>query len=388
MKPDWLQHPGLESALKGIVRQLDRQPAELRQNAIYIRTNHKHLNALTEPAYPGEEQVLWRQIENAINDGVFELVEGSRRHWEPAYINARLRFCFPAESRVRDWLGMPHLPTCSPWANALDALGGSLSVDVLAPKPLNVPGHSEEEVVMQLLAMQSAIAVAPGRYTLRQLAARFLWGASKALDGRGETWVESALGVGEGTILQRPIHALVHAGQGGDSKLLFVENKDTFDLLVRSAPSSFPYSVVYLSGFQGAAHRIRSTSSVTLFFSSQTDPTVVSMVKQLWFDQPACKAFVWTDLDYSGLQIAISLRKSFPALDWFKPGYDAMIGHLVSGYAHGTEHTSKGDQSRPSEEVLWGRGREYLAAIEQSGGGFVDQEAVEIEALFEPNFSE
>lgn len=84
---------------------------------------------------------------------------------------------------------------------------------------------------------------------------------------------------------------------------------------------------------------------------------------------------MWTDFDYEGLTIAAALRRALPDLDWFAPGYHAMLEHLSAGNGHPLTDVTKGAQAAPDPAQLWGFGEIYLGSI-QHHQPFVDQEAV------------
>jgi len=135
-----------------------------------------------------------------------------------------------------------------------------------------------------------------------------------------------------------------------------------------------------LSGFKGTAYRIREPDAVSLFFGANVSPVAVQEIQRLWHIETDVAAEVWTDLDFAGLNIAIALRKLFPALRWFHQGYAPMQDRLASGLGHSFDDATKGNQVKPTPAELWDEGIEYLDSI-VSYERFVDQEAISPEDI-------
>lgn len=371
--PVWLQNPDMESLCRDIIRQLDKQPADQRVKPIGIRTSDPRLKTLSAPKEHGDDSVLWQTVKAAVEAGVFVIEHGRRSPGQAEHINARLRFQWGAEGDLRRWLGMPRPSTANEWHAALQEHAPDLDLEFLRDKPLYIEGKSEAEVVSRLV--QAKHLLSQGQLTLRQLAARCFWAESKLFDSRGVEWVERALRLPSGSIRERKIHAAIHAPQSALDGFLFVENRDTFDLLLQSELSPPELAVVYLSGFQGAASRVRSSGASEFLYTSTTLEKAQKRIRELWYGDTDVVAYIWADLDYAGLNIGLSLQRSFPSLDWYEPGYSAMMKRLHAGEGHTIVAGPRGGQSRPSADALWGKGNEILNAID-AYQCFVDQESV------------
>jgi hypothetical protein len=380
-KPDWMQHEAIPKILGGILSKLDQKPAKERTRPIYINNNDRALRGLYEPDYDGEEDYLWDQIMCLVEQKVIALKEGPRNSGDPAWIKCRLSFNYESEDKVRDWLDAPAGAMTDTWSAALESYSpATFDCEFLRSRPLVIPGRQHAVILRQLKAIRSHILQSPERFTLRQLAARFLWGASKALDSRGEAWLSQALDIPAHKIRRRAISAQVHVGRHYSGEVLFIENLDTFYLLCgRDELSS--HAIVYLSGYKGAAARIRRTDFVNFYFSERSYTDHHSTFADAWHNNLDMTCSIWGDLDYAGLSIAAALRRQFPALNWYEPGYDAMLLLLESEAAHPVTDATKGEQTVIESEVMWGTGIAYLEAIVHSGK-FVDQEAVLPAELF------
>lgn len=255
-----------------------------------------------------------------------------------------------------------------------------MNTEFLQNNSLVIPGRDDFEVIRTLQAIRRELILG-GRPTLRQIAARHCWGASKALDMKGREWLSQALGVYSDLVSVRRVNVLVDSASRLPTRFLFVENQDTFNLLTQQFQLE-SYAVVYLSGFKGAAQRIRQEEAVSLFFGMNVLPEAAGQIRRMWHKETRVPAEVWTDLDFAGLNIAIALRKVFPELTWFKPGYAAMQDRLVRGLGHGFDDATKGNQMPPLPRDLWDEGVGYLESIFEYGK-FVDQEAISLADIVE-----
>lgn len=381
-RPYWLNHKVVVEVLRSFLEKLNRLPLELREKSLYESTHSHRLRTLHEPIEPGEDEALWSAIEMAISDGIFELKEGKRQPWEPIYKNAKLKFISSYETDIRLWLEMPKPEEKTPWQIAVEEAGPDINRDLLSQTPIIISGKSSVEVVEALTRMRQSLIVTQEQLTLRQLSAKHLWSVSKALDSRGESWLAAVFNIDESLIRPRPVHVSVLLPKVLPKGIMFIENQDTFDQFCRLSVTTNNYAIVYLSGFKGTASRVRSEDGVRFLFSGLPEKEVFEYFHHLWFRCPQLECIFWGDLDYAGLNIAISLKRIFPKLTWYKAAYVEMLYMLESGLAHEFDDQSKGYQIRPNEDLLWDdEGKGYLAAIDEHGG-FVDQESVVNKELF------
>lgn len=374
-QPIWLNNEIVKNVLRYFIRNINRQPVEKREKNLYLSTSSSILKELIQPQSPGDDELLWTAIELAIEDGVFEIKEGKRQHWEPVYLNARLKFNTDFEENVRGWLGMQRPAEKSAWELALDDVPIEINSELLLKSPILVKGKSSEEVVKAIVSMRKGILDLNEPLTLRQLSARYFWGASKTLDNRNEDWVREVLNVDSSLIVSRAVHISVLLPKVNCNGLLFIENQDTFDRFCHLSYTPDNFAVVFLSGFKGTATRVRSREGGRLFFNGDVDKDVVEHFKDLWFSNADIDTKFWGDLDFAGLNIAIALRRIFPSLQWYSRGYDEMVRLVKIGVGHDFNHHTKGNQSIPDEDDLWDEGIGYMSAIKEAKL-FLDQEAV------------
>jgi len=81
----------------------------------------------------------------------------------------------------------------------------------------------------------------------------------------------------------------------------------------------------------------------------------------------------WGDLDYAGIAILKSLRRRFPTIEAWKPGYALLLEQLSDGHMVG--EAGKQEQVDPGDSGCRYADRQLLPAIRRHAR-FLDQEAV------------
>ena len=376
-KPTWLDSNELFKVAQGILFKLDKQPATERSRDIIINLSSKDFSVLREPPAHGDAEWFWHQIEQAIADGVFSFEYGRRTMLESFPTRGKLRFQYESEDQLRKWLDHPPPSSGEAWKAALlDVDAIELNVEFLRENPLGIDGMKANDILVALVSIRESLKMS-GPQTLRHIAATHFNGASKALDGRGEVWLAKAIRVEPKLITPRKIHLTVFSQNPDTRSVLFIENLDTFEACCSNDQFSCDYILVYLSGYKGTSGRIRNPELVRVFVSGNCSQTVA---EECIIGASAKEVFVWTDLDYSGLDIAISLRKSYPELQLLYQAYTSMIKLLEEGIGHSIKHASKGEQRPPNRRELWGIGTRCMEIISNTQS-FIDQEAINLEYL-------
>lgn len=376
-KPAWLDSKELLAVVRDILFKLDKQSAAERTRDIVLNVSSKHFSVLREPPAHGEDEWLWHQIEQAIIDGIFSFEYGKKTMLESFPTSGKLRFQYESEGLLRDWLNHPRPSGREAWESALlDVDGGVLNVDFLRENRLEIEGMQANEVLSALTSISQFLKKL-GPQTLRHIAATHFNGASKALDGRGEIWLTRALRIAPELITPRKIHLTTFTQNPDSRSLLFIENLDTFESCCSSDQFSHHFILVYLSGYKGTSERVRNRELVRLFVSGKCSQSVA---ESCIIGSSAREVLVWTDLDYSGLDIALSLKKSYPELQFLSQAYIMMLKLLEDGVGHSIKHVTKGEQRLPDVDELWGIGVRCFEAISHAQL-FVDQETVNVEDL-------
>lgn len=106
-------------------------------------------------------------------------------------------------------------------------------------------------------------------------------------------------------------------------------------------------ALVFASGFKGSAARLRSATGASVYFAShgtQDGADTARLVDWLWGGEPL-PCWFWGDLDFSGMRILAALRKTFPGLEAWQPGYGPMLEALQQGGGHQPSSARKDGQA-------------------------------------------
>lgn len=364
----WLrEEPWLEHLLRWFLDRLE-QPR--------FRDVTRRIKPETVPVlytFDGQSEYRWSLVRALTEEyGVLDIQLQRVREGEPVYHHAQLRLRADAEARLREWLVAPREdPAIVAWRQAVEKTFGP--EHALRASPIYVQGRTAHEVVN---ALKGFSAESAHGLTLRELSARHFWGDSKFLEGR-EDWLFTSLSLECGNLTPRPL-LLTAYSPAGFSRLLFIENQDTFILASHCCPRDT--ALVYTGGFRASATRL-ATAAVFSFLPGSTPEDFL----QRWQD-PTLQALFWGDLDFSGMAILASLRQSMPQLEAWRPAYSLMLSHLLAGGGHTPQQAGKEQQRDPGITGCAYADIELLPALRLQNR-FVDQEWSSIESLF-PSSSE
>lgn len=373
--PNWINDETVKAILVDVIKKLDKAPAEERKTTIIYTSSHRLLTKLLRPSQAGESDIIWEALKLAEHDGVI-LLKRRRKNLELSTENVAVEFVWQAEEKVRIWLNMPLENFVVEWRDAVIKANKNFNKDYLIEHPLRVKGMNASETVERLGKAREHLLKSNEKYTLRQISAMFFRSDSKSLESKTEEWLQEALNVSYERLQVRKVDVLVSLPDSKTETLLFIENLDTFHFLSELNTQGGSVALVYLSGFKGTASRIRRKEGVQMFHSGNPHKADVEEFNNIWFEGKNAKYLVWADLDYAGLSIAISLKQSFPELEWFDEAYRLMLERLFKNEGHEIEGlSSKGKQLLPDLNLLWAEGKVYYQAIRECQQ-FVDQESV------------
>jgi hypothetical protein len=152
---------------------------------------------------------------------------------------------------------------------------------------------------------------------------------------------------------------------------LWIENLDTFDYFCNVPHRSTQgLALVYGQGFKGASARVLDPRSLRLFFKGELNQS--ARAHELLLSQKASMAF-FGDLDHAGMAILATLRKSFPSLTAWAPGYGGLLDMLSAGLGHKAEQARKENQTPVSSTGCLYADSMLLPAL--ATGQMIDQEA-------------
>lgn len=360
----WLkEEPWLADLLRWFTVRLDKP----RSRDITRRVTPENLPALYD--FDADADYRWSLIQCLAEEcRILEIVPQRVKSGEPIYHQAQLRLRQEAEPQLREWLKIPKCdPALIAWQAAVDQHFGSSHA--LRDSPISVAERSAEDVVRALkgFSEQSITGL-----TLRELSARHFWGDSKFLDGRDE-WLLRVLSKDPSEIFPRPLLLSTYAPQGF-TRLLFIENQDTFVRAALQQPKST--ALIYSGGFRATAARLGNAACFSFLPGSAPDD-----FQARWQDEGLEAAF-WGDLDFSGMAILASLRQSQPRLTAWRPAYSLMLEHLLAGGGHSPLQAGKDLQRDPRVTGCEYADTQLLPAL-RCQNRCIDQEFLPVEQLFE-----
>ena len=368
--PIWLKDEHwLAKWLGWFLDKLDKRDGEPSQRAITRRINKHKLPALYD--FNEDTQSRWQLLQHIAREhDIFKIVLDKKRSaFQEPYENAQCRLNPACEPLLREWLNRPKQdPVAQAWQQAIDEHAASFidNGEALLIQRPQIPSLTPEEIVS---AFANIGPYLNQNLTLREIAARCFNGDSKALDNRFELLLK-LYGDNANGIQPRPL-LLTAWAPPGFSKLLIIENQDSFLRLVENPPED--YALLYSGGFRASATRL-SSEHTRFAFLPGSDP---ERFKQRWLDEQT-QCHFWGDLDFAGMGILKALRNSLPNLQAWQPGYQPMLRILNTGGGHTAEQAGKIGQNDPGETGCDYSDSTLLPCLRKQGR-FVDQEITDAE---------
>ena len=343
--PIWLKdEPWLAKWLGWFLGKLENRDGEPSPRAITRRIKKSTLPALYD--FNEDTQGRWQLLQQVARDHcIFKIVlDNKRSAFQEPYENAQCRLNPDCEPLLREWLNRPKQdPVAQAWQQAINEHAASFTDNgeaLLNQRP-QIPGLTPAEIV-------SAFANVEGHLnqnlTLREIAARCFNGDSKALDNRFELLLK-LYGDNANGIQPRPL-LLTAWAPPGFSKLLIVENQDSFLRLVENPPED--YALLYSGGFRASATRLSSEHTRFAFLPGSDPERFKALFINMGLDEQT-ECHFWGDLDFAGMGILKALRNSLPNLQAWQPGYQPMLEILNTGGGHTPEQAGKIGQNDPGE---------------------------------------
>ncbi|WP_287173477.1 Wadjet anti-phage system protein JetD domain-containing protein [Mesorhizobium sp.] len=372
---------------------LDRASAEDRINAVRIPIDVDTAPEIFSAETNADRELAWHVLKTLEQDNLGRIEFGkAARHGafherKPVFVISML-----AEDRIRGAYGRPRRgPSYSlVWQRLVDSSALSEQAkDIIRKLPIAIADRKAEEVFERLMTIQEKHDPKADAL-LREISARAFWGLSKILDARHDL-VAALLDLDECPYADQPIHLSVYFAGAYDGRLLFIENKTSFERAIRdihhAAAGESAYAgmaVIYCSGFVGSSRNLRKSQSVRLFHAIDEISLAASieLFKRDLFSDVDVPTYFWGDLDYSGMAILHHLRGTFRSAMAWEPGYALMLGHLLTGVGHTPEEARKEGQ-RPIELTGCRYADEALLPAIRAHGRFVDQEGFRVVGVFD-----
>ncbi|WP_210328766.1 Wadjet anti-phage system protein JetD domain-containing protein [Mesorhizobium amorphae] len=372
---------------------LDRASAGDRTNAVRIPIDVDTAPEICSAETNTDRELAWHVLKTLEEDNLGQIEFGKTvRHGPPHERKPVFVISMLAEDRIRSAYARPRRgPSYGVvWQRLTDgsALSGQAK-DVIRKSPIVIADRTAEEVFERLMTIREEHDPVAGAL-LREISARAFWGLSKVLDARHEL-VAALLDLEECPYPDQPIHLSVYFAGAYDGRLLFIENKTSFERTIRDIDHSDAgesayagMAIIFCSGFVGSSKNLRKPQSVRLFYANDEISLWASIApfKRDLFSYVDVPTFFWGDLDYAGMAILSHLRGTFRCATAWQPGYTLMLSHLIGGMGHTPEEARKGGQ-RPIELTGCRYADEVLLPVIGTYGRFVDQEGFRVASMID-----
>jgi len=373
-RPAWLDdYAEVCRLLHMFVDKLDQQPAQERSRDILIGISKTSCAALYKHDQRSDE--IWQLIHSLQNDYHIWLIELNRKV-NPAdgvFHKARLRFKAETELMLRQWLQRPRpISYAQQWRDAVAHYAHEFTDQgyVLAQRPVEVSGHSANEIVLGFVRLKTMITQG---HSLRKLSAMAFFGHSKLLDTREDLLLQL---YPQSIIKPRRTHVEVYLPSQFDG-VVFIENQDSFDQAVDGDIACLQDKIlVYSVGFRASATAIRQREHVRFAFIHGSAIHEQAIFFRFWYKESSeteLPCWFWGDLDFSAMGILKALRQSFPHISAWHVGYEPMLARLKSKQGHVAQAMNKENQKDPQHTGCNYADEQLLPALREHQA-FVDQE--------------
>jgi hypothetical protein len=385
-----LREPLARRILGEALNRLDRVPIEERTNAIRIPIDRASAPELFEADTAGDRALAWHVLE-VIEAAGFGTIAYDKppRHGTPLERKPRFVVAPEAEERLRTVLDRPRpgVSYLRAWEALVDQSPLSdLARQTISRAPITITGRTADEVFQRLLWIRDQHT--PGdRALLREVSAKAFWGLSKVLDARQDV-VAALLDLDECPYLEQPVHLNVFFAGSYDHRLIFIENKTSFERAIRDYQEAMaskvasPYhgtAVIFSSGYVGAAKKLRIRQYVRTFYAldDASSPASIEPFGADFFSSTDLPTWFWGDLDFSGMSILQRIRANFPSASAWREGYAPMLAQLDAGHGHTPLESGKEGQRTIASTGCPYADAELIPAIVRHAR-FVDQEGFRV----------
>lgn len=374
-----LEQPGIRRLLGQLLERLERNPT--RDRVPMQKLDEAHMPEFGPNRRAGDAEAAWAALKALEAAGFLSIDPIKPKLGKADYEQGpRVRLVVDEEEALRVLAGIPRKGPgpAQLWRDALvRAFGaGDSRLERLAAYRMPfIEGRTMDDFAQGL----RRLGAEPGavEQPLRTLSARFFWGDSKVLDGRGD--LLAALFAPGREILEMRVHLPIWIGSDDFSEILIVENQDTFDLVCRVSVSRRPAPVVLCAhGFKASASRIRSARGCLPLYATSSASAAGKARFEAWLFRASVEGLptaFWGDLDWEGMRILKALRDSFQDTQCWIPGYAPMLKQLESGDGHTAAHAGKEGQRRIEKTGCLFADSNLIPALRKSGR-FLDQEYV------------
>lgn len=372
-----------EQLARQLAMRLRNRPEEERVRPLRLPLDDKTAQILYQAGVE-EAQLAWAGVEALEAEGLvrIEFKRRKARFSEPWHRDPKLHAEPGAFERLAE-LGSVAARDTTPQelAKRLMATGTWSEETALAitrGAPAAVMALGLEGALTVLQRIRTLAQREPALY-LREASAALFEARSKVFDGR-EHWLSQLLAA-PCPWRAHPVYLEVVSPTGVAGEFVFVENQITFERLA-GTHERFPGAVfVYSAGFKAAGAHAAAGRAKLFFDTIPADPHEHHKICRALLSpgrEESCElptAF-FGDLDYAGMAILKSLRRAWPQMVAWKPGYESLAELLSQGIGHTPEESEKAEQRDPGNTGCLYSDHALLPLL-RAKGQFVDQEAFE-----------
>jgi Wadjet protein JetD, C-terminal len=382
----------IRALLSDVLDQRDRQIAKGkvgRLQAIRITPEarspaSRRLMAAFVDAKNVDDAEFWAEIKLLCREfGCFELeINHRRRAWESEWQGASLLFKDSTEELVRAWLDRPRSsPLDKAWGLAVSRYRNFFENPAALPeKRQELPaGFGSYDELLTCWASAANVLKSIDSISWRQLSSRCFLADSKFLDSVSrQTLLGQLFPTLSRKLNDRPVLLHLYVPERIE-QVIIIENQDTFLALVELRPSRT--ALVNGAGYRVSAARIREAGLAHFSLQNRDASDLSRLQFEAWWLKAEVRdwpIFFWGDLDFAGLDIAASLKRSFPSLECWQPGYLPMVDLLQSGGGHLPIQADKERQRLVSTSTGCAFADQIMVPALYDYGRFVDQEWVNL----------
>ncbi|WP_299944857.1 Wadjet anti-phage system protein JetD domain-containing protein [uncultured Microbulbifer sp.] len=360
--PYWVEENPLLIGILHFI--LDRRDSQLERGTearisfrLDLRAGSKRWQAVLEPLRDPnqDEQALWDELQHFASKYQCFAVKPNpkRRPGVAEWQGAQLIFRDACEEQLRLWLNRPP-PNLrkAVWTTLLEPYADCFENPAAFPLDgleLQSGFESVEEMVSCWASVRKELVFAE-KISWRQLAARCFKGDSKHLELHSRQSLVRNLYPGLSRKIQERQLLLHIYLPAQNEQVIFIENQDTFISLAEQQPMHT--ALVYSEGYRGGAERIRNHEIARFSTFNTASEDVRQQFLHWWYRNSSLSlpVFFWGDLDYEGMRIGAALKKSFPELRCWRPGYDLLLDTLCAGRGHAPLQADK-ERQKPIQKI-------------------------------------
>lgn len=368
----------ISKVLNEVLDKFDKQSN--RKNKVNIVLNEKNFSALYFPQDFNEDIDLEFDLKALLDSDIFELKNAKKSDEFLPLVekkNAKLIFNEQKEDLIREvYNRKKQLSKREEWNVLLESYFDKDTdlYKILEKSPFFIENKTNKEILEKLKLWTES----NNRTSLkRHESAKCFWGMSKVFDAKDEFCAYFNL-------YEKPIIIQIHGKSINASKILFIENLETYISCLESSNEVFnEFILINAHGYKTSAKRVRQKNGSKLFFSDSCKLDKKNKKEFIsWFysNNNEKEVYFWGDLDFEGISILEAHQKSFTSLKAWSKAYNMMLEECMKGNMHLADTANKKEQ-KLVESTSCNYCNEILIPFLKEKKLFVDQELISIDEL-------